>query len=59
MSFRTWSRLQHHKARGSLDAKLQNVQAALEAVNAGQREDAASKLAAFINAVEAQRRKGN
>ena len=42
---------------GSLDAKLQNVQAALEAVNAGQREDAASKLAAFINAVEAQRGK--
>jgi hypothetical protein len=39
----------------SLDAKLQNVAAALQAVNAGQRQDAANKLSAFINAVDAQR----
>jgi len=41
----------------SLDAKLQNAREALEAANAGQRADAASKLQAFINAVEAQRGK--
>ncbi|MCX6543536.1 MAG: PKD domain-containing protein, partial [Acidobacteria bacterium] len=39
----------------SLDEKLQSLVAALEAANAGQRNDAANKLGAFINAVEAQR----
>ncbi|MHA2142931.1 MAG: LamG domain-containing protein [Candidatus Thorarchaeota archaeon] len=39
----------------SLDSKIQNVQAALDAANAGNREDAINKLEAFINAVEAQR----
>lgn len=39
----------------SLDAKLENVQEALQAANAGQRGDAANKLNAFINAVNAQR----
>jgi len=41
----------------SLDAKLQNTLDALNAANAGQRQDAANKLLAFINAVEAQRGK--
>jgi type I site-specific restriction-modification system R (restriction) subunit len=41
----------------SLDTKIQNVQAALDAVNAGNREDAINKLEAFINAVESQRGK--
>jgi phage baseplate assembly protein gpV len=41
----------------SLNGKLQNVVAALGAANAGQRGDAANKLGAFINAVEAQRGK--
>ena len=41
----------------SLDAKLQNVKDALEAANAGKRQDAINKLEAFINAVEAQRDK--
>jgi hypothetical protein len=41
----------------SLNQKLQNVLAALEAANAGQRQDAANKLGAFINAVDAQRGK--
>ena len=41
----------------SLDGKLQKVLAALEAANAGQRQDAANKLGAFIDAVEAQRGK--
>jgi hypothetical protein len=36
---------------------LQNVQAALTAANAGQRQDAINQLLAFINAVEAQRGK--
>jgi hypothetical protein len=39
----------------SLDAKLQNVQDAIEAFNADNRNDAINKLNAFINAVEAQR----
>ena len=39
----------------SLDAKLQNVQDSLEALNADNRNDAINKLNAFINAVEAQR----
>lgn len=39
----------------SLDAKLQNVLAALVAANAGQRQDAINKIQAFINEVEAQR----
>ena len=39
----------------SLDAKLQTVVNALEAINAGQRQDAANKLQAFVNEVEAQR----
>ncbi len=39
----------------SLDAKLGNAREALEASNAGQRQDAVNKLEAFINAVEAQR----
>ncbi len=39
----------------SLDAKLQNVLAALVAANAGQRQDAINKIQAFINSVEAQR----
>jgi N-acetylneuraminic acid mutarotase len=38
----------------SLDAKLQNVLAALTAANAGQRQNAANQLMAFINAVQAQ-----
>jgi len=38
----------------SLDAKLQNALDALEAKNAGQRQDAINKMQAFINAVEAQ-----
>lgn len=41
----------------SLDAKLQNALDALNAANAGQRQDAANKLMAFLNAVEAQRGK--
>jgi hypothetical protein len=41
----------------SLDAKLQNALDALSAANAGQRQDVANKLEAFINAVEAQRGK--
>jgi hypothetical protein len=39
----------------SFDSKVQNAQAALDAANAGNREDAINKLEAFINAVEAQR----
>ena len=39
----------------SLDAKLQNALDALNAANAGQRQDAFNKMEAFINAVEAQR----
>ncbi len=38
----------------ALDAKLQNALDALEAKNAGQRQDAVNKMEAFINAVEAQ-----
>lgn len=38
----------------SLDAKLQNARDALEAANAGQRQDAVNKMNAFISAVEAQ-----
>jgi len=38
----------------SLDAKLQNALEALDAANAGQRQDAINKMEAFINAVEAQ-----
>jgi hypothetical protein len=41
----------------SLNEKLQNAAAALDAGHAGQRGDAANKLGAFINAVEAQRGK--
>jgi sugar lactone lactonase YvrE len=41
----------------SLDAKLQNAFDALEAANAGLRQDAQNKLQAFINGVEAQRGK--
>ena len=41
----------------SLDQKLQNALAALEVINAGQRQDAINKIEAFINAVEAQRDK--
>ncbi|UCE18252.1 MAG: right-handed parallel beta-helix repeat-containing protein [Gemmatimonadota bacterium] len=40
-----------------LDAKLEAVQDALVAANAGVRSDAINKLEAFINAVEAQRGK--
>ena len=39
----------------SLDAKLANVLASLEAFNAEQRNDSINKLYAFINEVEAQR----
>ncbi len=39
----------------ALDAKLQSAQEALDAANAGQRQDAVNKLEAFINAAEAQR----
>ncbi len=39
----------------SLDSKLQNALAALEAANAGQRQDAVNKMQAFINGIEAQR----
>ncbi|UCF85410.1 MAG: right-handed parallel beta-helix repeat-containing protein [Desulfobacteraceae bacterium] len=38
----------------SLDAKLQNALDALNAANAGQRQDAINKMQAFINAVLAQ-----
>jgi parallel beta-helix repeat protein len=38
----------------SLDAKLQNALDALDAANAGQRQDAINKMEAFINAVLAQ-----
>jgi parallel beta-helix repeat protein len=38
----------------SLDAKLNNALDALDAANAGQRQDAVNKMEAFINAVEAQ-----
>lgn len=38
----------------SLDAKLQNTLSALEAANAGQRQDAVNKMQAYISAVEAQ-----
>ena len=38
----------------NLDAKLQNALDALEAKNAGQRQDAINKMQAFVNAVEAQ-----
>ena len=41
----------------SFDVKLEAVQDALVAANAGVREDAVNKLEAFINAVEAQRGK--
>ena len=41
----------------SLDTKLQNALAALEAANAGQRQDAVNKMQSFISAVEAQRGK--
>jgi hypothetical protein len=41
----------------SLEARLQNAQRVLVAANAGQRQDAATKLLAFSNAVEAQRGK--
>jgi len=41
----------------SLDAKLDNALDALDAANAGNRNDAINKLGAFINAVEAQRGK--
>jgi hypothetical protein len=41
----------------SFDAKLQNALEALQAANAGQRQDAVNKLLAFMNAVEAQRDK--
>ena len=41
----------------SLDVKLQNARDSLTAANAGLREDAISKLQAFINACEAQRDK--
>lgn len=39
----------------SLDAKLENARKALEAQNAGDRQDAIQKLQAFINEVNAQR----
>jgi len=41
----------------SFDVKLEAVQDALVAANAGVREDAVNKLGAFVNAVEAQRGK--
>jgi len=41
----------------SLDAKLSNAQQAMEASNAGQRQDAINKLNAVISATEAQRGK--
>ena len=50
--------LSHNLQQGlnnSLDAKLQVVVNALEAINAGQRQDASNKLGAFVNEVEAQR----
>ena len=47
----------NHGIANSLETKLQNVAAALQAANANQRRDAANKLGAFINAVEAQRGK--
>ncbi len=42
----------------SLNDKLKNALASLQAANAKLRQDAPNKLAAFINAVEAQRGKG-
>ena len=41
----------------SLDVKLQNAKDALEAKNAGKRQDAVNKLEAFKNEAEAQRNK--
>jgi len=41
----------------SLDSKIQNAVDAMSAANAGSRSDAANKLLAFINSVEAQRGK--
>ena len=41
----------------SLDSKLQNARQALEAANAGQRQDAVQKLEACVVEVEAQRGK--
>lgn len=41
----------------SLDSKIQNALDAMTAANAGARSDAANKLSAFINSVEAQRGK--
>jgi len=41
----------------SFDVKLEAVQDALVAANAGVRQDALNKLVAFANAVEAQRGK--
>jgi FIMAH domain-containing protein len=41
----------------SLDAKLQNAQAALTSAKAGQRQNAINQLQAFINEVNAQRGK--
>ena len=41
----------------SLDTKLANLQAALDASNAGQRQNAINLLQAFLNEVEAQRGK--
>ena len=39
----------------ALDSKLQNIQDAIDASNAGWRQDIINKLQAFINSVEAQR----
>lgn len=43
-----------HGIENSLDTKLQNAIASLNAANAAQRADAINKLYAFINAVQAQ-----
>lgn len=43
--------------QNSLDAKLENAKKSLEAVKAGNRQDAINKLQAFINECEAQRGK--
>jgi len=46
-----------HGIENSLDAKLQNAVKAMEASNAGRRNDAILHLEAFVNEVEAQRGK--
>jgi hypothetical protein len=52
-----WARPLQQGISNSLDKKLELAREALDAANAGRRADAANKLQAFINEVEAQRAK--